>query len=332
MKRFIFILLVILNVYYCLPQNNNLVPNPSFEFFIDCPFSFGQIERAIPWFNGCAFAASYYNSCANSGVSPYLGVPYNSDSCNYLPAKSGNAYIGIFAELDQYYNRRTYLEVKLTEPLQANTGYYAGFWICMSDCLYLSMDMVGMYFSVDSVWCPQNQIPPVNLINAVPQVNNTPGNVLTDTANWTLISGYFKADGGEQYLVIGNFYPWNQTTWYWTQMQGFPRAYYYIDDVFVYEDSLTTSLPPDGNAGLPDICLVPNPGTNIIRVSSQSPVKEDITLIFQSMDGNTVREIFVPAEGAQEMIDITGLPAGFYLVRVQCGKGIGTTLKLIIAR
>ncbi len=331
MKKSIIILFIALISKLGVTQNQNLVPNPSFEIYSSCPDAHCQIERAIPWFKGCRFGSGYYNSCANSGVAPYVGVPYNN-SCNYLPAKSGNAYAGIFAELDQYYNTRVYLEVKLTEPLQANTSYYAGFWICMEDCLYLSMDMVGMYFSVDSVWCPQNQIPPVNLINAVPQVNNTPGNVLTDTANWTLISGYFKANGGEQYLVIGNFYPWNQTTWYWTQMQGFPRAYYYIDDVFVYEDSLTTSLPPDGNAGLPDICLVPNPGTNIIRVSSQSPVKEDITLIFQSMDGNTVREIFVPAEGAQEMIDITSLPAGFYLVRVQCGKVTRTILKFIVVR
>ncbi|MCC6372962.1 MAG: T9SS type A sorting domain-containing protein [Bacteroidia bacterium] len=39
----------------------------------------------------------------------------------------------------------------------------------------------------------------------IPQVTNPLGNIITDTLNWTLISGTFTANGDEKYLVIGNF-------------------------------------------------------------------------------------------------------------------------------
>ncbi len=311
MKKLIPSIFLLLISYCCLPQSLNIIPNPSFEDFSSCPTYLFQIDRAIPWFSPSQLSAGYYNSCANITFPP-IGVPYNG-GCNYLLPKTGNAYAGIYAEQSQD-NRRTYLEVKLTEPLKANTGYHAGFWICMYDCLYLAMDMAGMYFSVDSVWCPQNQIPPVYLINAVPQVNNTSGNVLTDTANWTLISGYFKADGGEQFLVIGNFYPWNQTTWYWTQMQGYPRAYYFIDDVFVYEDSLTTGAPQNNPQPDPGIRFFPNPTGDKINFHTEGQITEKIVVTLYTMDGRKVKEIILPYLQKETETDISGIPEGFYMV------------------
>ena len=38
-----------------------------------------------------------------------------------------------------------------------------------------------------------------------PQVSNPSGNILSDTLNWTLVSGMFVATGNETFLTIGNF-------------------------------------------------------------------------------------------------------------------------------
>jgi hypothetical protein len=38
-----------------------------------------------------------------------------------------------------------------------------------------------------------------------PQVSNPSGNILSDTMNWTLVSGMFTATGNETFLTIGNF-------------------------------------------------------------------------------------------------------------------------------
>ncbi len=329
MKKLIISLLVIVNGVLCYSQSTNLVPNPSFEDYTNCPNSYGYLEKALHWFDGCATLSSYYNCCANNTF-PHIGVPYNG-GCNYLIPKSGNAYAGIFAELSPD-NRRAYLEVRLTEPLKANTGYHAGFWICMYDCLYLAMDMAGMYFSVDSVWCPQNQIPPVNLINAVPQVNNTPGNVLTDTANWTLISGYFKADGGEQFLVIGNFYPWNQTTWYWTQMQGYPRAYYFIDDVFVYEDSLTTGAPQNITQPDPGINIIPNPANSTITIEIPDARNEYYLIKFLTETGKLISSSEQVAVNGLVLMNVDKLRSGFYLIHIQTDRIVKYTGKLVIIK
>ncbi len=56
-----------------------------------------------------------------------------------------------------------------------------------------------MYFSTTHTHIVAN-----SLFSYTPQINET--TVITDTANWTLVSGLFIANGGEQYIIIGNFY------------------------------------------------------------------------------------------------------------------------------
>ncbi len=330
MKKFITTVSVLLISYWGITQSLNMIPNPSFEDFSNCPTFLFQIERATPWFSPNQLSAGYYNSCSNN-IFPPVGVPYNNGGCNYLIPKSGDAYAGIYAEQAPD-NWRTYLEVKLTEPLQADKSYHAGFWICFNDCLFLAMDMVGMYFSVDSVWCPQNQIPPVYLINAVPQVSNAVGNVLTDTANWTLISGYFKANGGEQYLVIGNFYPWNQTTWYWTQMQGYPRAYYFIDDVFVYEDSLTTRAPQQITPAKTGIRITPNPAINHVSIEIPDIENEYCMLEFYSETGMLIKQTRAIAVNGLMSLSLENIKPGFYLIYLKTEKMISHCGKLVIIK
>ena len=68
-KGIIYVLLpVILSMAVICSYAQNLVPNPSFEIFITCPNTFGQIGLAIPWFqsNTIASSSDYYNSC-NAG-------------------------------------------------------------------------------------------------------------------------------------------------------------------------------------------------------------------------------------------------------------------------
>ena len=56
---------------------------------------------------------------------------------------------------------------------------------------------------------------------------------LTDTLNWMRIGGYYKANGGEQYITIGDFKPFTTGDTLNTGNDTYPGAYYYIDDVTV---------------------------------------------------------------------------------------------------
>ena len=66
-----------------------------------------------------------------------------------------------------------------------------------------------------------------------PQVVNSYENPLIDVENWLKIEGEFKAEGGEKFLTIGNFFPAQQSNIidleYLTYL--LPGAYYYIDDI-----------------------------------------------------------------------------------------------------
>lgn len=69
--RVVMILVLILSVCW-FTNAQNLVPNPSFEEFDDCPFLPGQIEEATGWFDiigGC----DYFHTCGSNGY----GVPVN---------------------------------------------------------------------------------------------------------------------------------------------------------------------------------------------------------------------------------------------------------------
>jgi hypothetical protein len=85
--------------------------------------------------------------------------------------------------------------------------------------------------------------------------------VLIDTMNWVRVSGIFIASGGERFIMLGNFYDDDQTDTLATPAFCV-MAYYYIDDVSVYEisdcfagsntticyrDSIQLGVPPQPN-------------------------------------------------------------------------------------
>ena len=68
-----------------------------------------------------------------------------------------------------------------------------------------------------------------------PQVVNPRERPLTDTKEWMEDSGEFTAEGGEEFLTIGNFFPFNKSRVVSTRDGNTPLhgAYYYIDDISV---------------------------------------------------------------------------------------------------
>ena len=70
MKLHFFIFYFILSLFNSKAQTN-LVPNPSFEYTIDCLLNGGDIIKAIPWFAPNTVSSSdYFNAC-------YYNLLYN---------------------------------------------------------------------------------------------------------------------------------------------------------------------------------------------------------------------------------------------------------------
>jgi outer membrane protein OmpA-like peptidoglycan-associated protein len=80
-------------------------------------------------------------------------------------------------------------------------------------------------------------------LDCPPQIQNPPDRFLTDTANWTPITGFYTAKGGEQYIAIGGFYPYHDSlvqrirpdrplAKVYRSMEK-QLGYYFVDDVSV---------------------------------------------------------------------------------------------------
>jgi hypothetical protein len=165
-----------------------------------------------------------YNSC---DPTINCGVPYNF--LGYQQAHSGHGYGG-FARYTSG-NIAEYLSVELVSPLQAGKKYCISFFVNPGNYTYYIIDAIGAYISIDSL-----HIANYNILPFAPQIENPSGNIISDTVNWTEISGEYIAAGGEQYINIGSFgddslmhIAYNDTI----HPPGF-WPYYFLDDVYVY--------------------------------------------------------------------------------------------------
>ncbi|MBL0343108.1 MAG: T9SS type A sorting domain-containing protein [Bacteroidetes bacterium] len=207
----------------------NLVPNPSFEDTLNCngPWNCNcYLEIAIPWFNP--------NIETSDIFTPFPLCGYSTNSGMQLP-RTGNVYAGFFGQLGE---TREYLEIPLFDSLLANQWYCIGFYFSKSDFCSGAIDRIGAYLSHDSLISTNPYHFAVN-----PQVESPQGALLTDTINWILVSGLYKAIGGEKFLTIGNFRDTASTLYQNVDSSNIlcNHAYYLIDDVVVTAcDSLTS--------------------------------------------------------------------------------------------
>ena len=221
-------------MHFLLSAQTNLIPNGSFEIYNDCPKANSAIESSSTifptvqnWIRPTTGTPDYFNTC--NLTSNTAGVPTNE--AGYQFPNQGNAYVGLI----NYYNFSTsfdgfreYLQVKLTQPLTAGAEYEFTYYL--SPTGFKSVANVSAYYSVNK----NEDFSLKTELNFVPQVTNT--SPLTDTSIWYKITGTFKASGGEEWLIMGNFLKDNQCTPY-SISTGNPdlnilgQSYIFIDDV-----------------------------------------------------------------------------------------------------
>ena len=231
--------MLLLLIFYTGNSQTNLVPNPSFEIYVNCPLASVVNKHPPPpppWIIFQFSGFTYFNSCANTSlISPYLGVPNNYlGGSNYQQAHTGVGYLG-FGTISKRVNgyKQGYQEIQLTDSLITGKKYYCGFYVALSNGCKYATDNLAMLITktaktIDTV------ITPSWVIAGNPQVYNYHNPVIKDTQNWVKISAVFLAQGGEQYITIGNFRPDNETTIDTTiNPGGLNWAVYALDDVFV---------------------------------------------------------------------------------------------------
>ena len=302
-------------------QAQNLVYNGSFEIrdsvfeqsmlvWSDCPWSddnpnHPQLPKAKGWMNpqglynnilSTGSTADFFHKCncdtnqVPSMYAGFVGVPKNY-WFGYQYPRTGDGYGGIV-----YYGWNDIhhiaggerIQTKLISQLKQDNLYKMVYYLCKAENGSLSIESQGAYFSTNKMDVP-------GIYNGVfnnqltPQVINTNG-YITDTLNWTKMEGIFTANGGEQYLTIGNFlldsgiahYEHPAPFWYW--------ALYYIDDISVYPVNAPVCSANTGNDTL--ICQ----GNEIVLGKTNVPAQYKSEYTFQWYYPNKENDIISTEE------------------------------------
>src|SRR5690554_388972 len=129
-------------------EGMNLVPNPSFEDTLYCPFFLGDLSPIVGW-NSFGNTPDCFHTCSSMTIN----IP-NSDF-GYQYAHSGASMVGIISyvwELDPGWpNYREYIGAQLTTPLIIGEKYFVSFFInCagyMPEWQHIDANKIGARFS-----------------------------------------------------------------------------------------------------------------------------------------------------------------------------------------
>ena len=209
----------------------NLVLNPSFEQHTNCPTAESQINYCNSWNNGDALGTvDYYsaNGCTGNFSPPYIKpVSYLTWYQQPLSGESFAAFIPFYGQGANPLGVE-YAQGKFNIPLGASQLYYVEFYInaasqqeyCIHDIAALITDTSGF-------------VNTSNLLNYHPQILPVSNVIYQDTVRWMRIKGYYVANGGENYITIGNYTPYGHELKD-SVPSPYKVAYYFIDSVGVF--------------------------------------------------------------------------------------------------
>lgn len=209
----------------------NLVLNGSFEDTVDCAVPMAsQLPKANHWYNPTNATPDLYDCDMERECGYTMDLPYWN---GFMLSQDGLRHSGFypwdgpFATLDG----REYMMVELSDVLVAGETYEVSLWYALRRPFQYGVDHIGVWFGSEAV--QEDTIGPISL---VPQIRlEDPDNAhLGESETWTRLVDTLVAQGGERWLVIGNFDPIALVDGSLVNPNGFESScYYYVDNVVV---------------------------------------------------------------------------------------------------
>ncbi len=238
MKSIVSILLVLISF---IGTSQNLVMNPSFEEYSQCPDFIQQVERAKYVYNPSKGTPDYYNACSSN---PIVSTP--NAGYGYQVPKSGDAYVGLFHSYQTEYVKE-YIQLSFSEVLKPLKKYHFSIYVNVAGNSGWSADFLHFKF-VDTliyynVYLFEIMTPDVTVSNID----------LSDPVKWVEVGFDYVAQGGEKYIIFGNFNFNAGTDCFYAfppEKVEQPFAYFYFDDASIIE------VEPDSTS-VPTISIIP---------------------------------------------------------------------------
>jgi hypothetical protein len=312
MKKLISILILVF-VQLNAIRSQNMVQNPSFENMSNCPTTLDQLGFSNGW-NSYLESPDYFNSCSTIG----LGVP--SNAIGYQQASDGEAYAGFIA-YGTGGQAREIVGGLLTQSLSIGQLYYVSLKVALAEfdatsTQYVPCNKIGVRFSTT----PFSTLTPVPIDNYAHIYTNT---IISDTLNWTVITGTFVADSGYKYIMIGNFFDDANTDTIYRPNGVY--GYYFVDEVCVTTTSNNCSTINNTihlEQGNDKIKLFPNPANEFLTIDCDF----DCNIILTDHVGKVV---YSATFNYKKHINLKSFENGIYFLQTQI-EGKSFTNKIII--
>jgi len=243
--RYLRIILIVFLFYNQATLSQNLVPNPSFEEFLDF-----KTDNKSSWHKlQNSDTPDYFNfgnaESSNNIFNEYIGGTY---------PKSGVAFVGIFClRINPHRNIkniREFIESPLTKHLEKDSVYKIELSLFLDEESNIAIKNFGILFS-ESTMQSDNDL---RLFAIKPQIEFN-SSFLDNRDNWITLQAFYKAAGTEKYLVIGNFRSDKTAITKknipavrkgkrekWGLSQSEKASYYSIDDVVVEKVTIQNEI------------------------------------------------------------------------------------------
>jgi OmpA-OmpF porin, OOP family len=222
----------------------NLVPNSSFENYRRRS---GDVRKAIPW--QPIETIDYYQRPLTNDTTPEKG------------GFAGDCYTG-FRFRKKY---KEFLQVRLIESLHRGTVYEVSVWVRLAFWSNASLRSFGVLLSKGG-YKGQTIAQRANMVDTICEKGG-----LVNNYRWFEIKGFYKADGGEKYITIGNFSPKIGKDMVRLDVfrLGAKESYYFVDEVSVkkaaeFEEKVAVEIVgPDYKANWEDSTLKVKENINV---------------------------------------------------------------------
>lgn len=267
----------------------NLVPNGGFEERSGCPNGGGDLQFCNYW-NDIIGSVDYYHICGSGD-----GGVYQNQAGSQTPIDS--AYIGFASYTTFFAGGQEVADNQLSQPLTQGVKYRVRFKASYADSANYAICCVGAILST----APPPQGPYFqNLSNLELIIEESD----FDTSTWFQYDGIYTAQGGEDKIYLGSFRPESEMNPIHVRPNGDPNynvAYWYIDDVEVYEDDLV---------GIEEEKLQVKLKSEL--VSEQLEITTDKPVQLQLMDISGRMVLSEQLNSGRSSISVSSIPNGMY--------------------
>ncbi len=229
-----------------LGMGQNLINDPSFEVYTDCPKRLGNFNVDLEhWSAPTIGSTDYFNAC-----STIMGIPDNFNGSQQ--AKFGNGYAGFYMYAPNDY--REYIQAEILETLKKGTTYHLSFYVNLAEESDFAIRDFGVLFTEKQIVLPIKKYLSKLQLSRIKDhkihfLEIERSNFFTDKNDWVMVSTELVANGTENFMTIGNFENNARTKWIKTKKNAKKGAYYYVDMVSLtkkYSNSIDTNPDKEG--------------------------------------------------------------------------------------